>query len=503
MTNPRPEYPLEALTPEAVSSSASSTDSFSSATGSPIKENSDDEIHSLLSPAKLDHGDQSSLANLCVNAIRFLCVDAINHVNSGHPGICMGMAPAAFVLFDKHMNFNPRNPNWPNRDRFVLSAGHGSMLLYAMLFMYGYESISLDDIKQFRQLGSKTPGHPECAETPGVEVCSGPLGQGLCNAVGIAMAEAHVASAYNRPDCAIVDNYTYCIAGDGCLMEGLTAEACSLAGHLQLGKLIVLYDDNHMSIDGCTDLAFTEDVGKRFESYQWQVLHVKDGNRDLSAINSALWKAKQCSDKPTLIKISTTIGYGAPNKGNTPGIHGSAVGDKETRAAKEALGYEYAPFEIPFLAMKHFRRKKLIGALLEKSWQDTLEQYSSRFPDQAELFRKQVLDGTCSPNVELELRKTALLSRNKAQATRKHSKLILNAIAQQLPSFVGGAADTSPSTLTDLECSKDFTKSNRMGRNIRFGVREHAMAAIANGIALSGYSLRPFCATFFVFSGAS
>lgn len=295
--------------------------------------------------------EQFALANLCINTVRFLCVDAINHANSGHPGVCMGMAAAAFVLFDNHMKFNPLNPRWLNRDRFVLSAGHGSMLLYSLLHLYGYESISMTDIKEFRKLHSRTPGHPECTETAGVEVCTGPLGQGISNAVGIAVAEAHIASIYNRPGFPIVDNFTYCIVGDGCMMEGISAEACSLAGHLKLGKLIVLYDDNHISIDGSTDLAFTEDVGKRFEAYGWQVLHVREGSTDIASIDRAIHIAKQCTDKPTLIKVSTVIGFGSPNQQNTAKVHGSALGSQETSETRKALNYEYDAFEIPSPAL--------------------------------------------------------------------------------------------------------------------------------------------------------
>eukprot|EP00178_Gracilaria_changii_P002689 TRINITY_DN1399_c0_g1_i1.p1 TRINITY_DN1399_c0_g1~~TRINITY_DN1399_c0_g1_i1.p1 ORF type:complete len:736 (-),score=93.54 TRINITY_DN1399_c0_g1_i1:930-3137(-) len=465
-----------------------------------VSVSSDEEIADKFQVSNYSTSEQLALANLCVNSIRFLCVDAINHANSGHPGMCMGMAAAAFVLFDNHMKFNPSNPSWRNRDRFVLSAGHGSMLLYSLLYLYGYPSVSLEDIKQFRKLNSTTPGHPECTETAGVEVCTGPLGQGISNAVGIAIAEAHMASVYNRPGLPIVDNYTFCMAGDGCMMEGISAEACSLAGHLQLGKLIVLYDDNHISIDGSTDLAFTEDVGRRFEAYGWQVLHIKDGCTDVAALDRAILAAKQCSNKPTLIKVSTVIGYGAPNLQNTAAVHGSAIGEKETDAARKVLKYEYEPFNVPAPAMEHLRRKVKAGASQESSWCSILEEYKASYPVLHEQFSKQVVNHELPKAASVILRKTAFTLRDKSQATRKHSKAVLNAIAPVVPNLIGGSADTSPSTLTDLDCSEDFTSECRTGRIIRFGVREHAMGAISNGMSLAGYNLYPFCSTFFVFT---
>ncbi|MEM9769287.1 MAG: transketolase, partial [Cyanobacteria bacterium P01_D01_bin.71] len=282
-----------------------------------------------------------SLEALCVNSIRFLAIDAVQKANSGHPGLPMGAAPMAYVLWDQVMRFNPKNPQWFNRDRFVLSAGHGCMLHYALLHLTGYDSVSLDDIKQFRQWGSVTPGHPENFETPGIEVTTGPLGQGICNGVGLAMAEAHLASRFNKPDATIVDHYTYVILGDGCNMEGVSGEACSLAGHLGLGKLIALYDDNHISIDGSTDIAFTEDVSKRFEAYGWHVLHVENGNTDLEGIGKAIAEAKSVTDKPTMIKVTTTIGYGSPNMADTAGVHGSPLGNDEIKLTRESLGWNY------------------------------------------------------------------------------------------------------------------------------------------------------------------
>ncbi|MBD2021787.1 transketolase, partial [Leptolyngbya sp. FACHB-36] len=270
-----------------------------------------------------------SLEELCINSIRFLAIDAVEKAKSGHPGLPMGAAPMSFVLWDKFMRFNPKNPYWFNRDRFVLSAGHGSMLQYALLYLAGYDSVTIDDIKQFRQWDSRTPGHPENFMTPGVEVTTGPLGQGICNGVGLAMAEAHLAATFNKPDATIVDHYTYVILGDGCNMEGVSGEACSLAGHLGLGKLIALYDDNHISIDGDTEVSFTEDVGKRFEAYGWHVQVVSDGDTNLEAIQQAIETAKSVTDKPSLIKVRTTIGYGSPNKANTAGVHGAALGGDE------------------------------------------------------------------------------------------------------------------------------------------------------------------------------
>lgn len=462
---------------------------------------SDNCISSSTNGSPYNTFEQKALANVCINSIRFLCVDAINNANGGHPGICMGMAAAAFVLFDNHLKFNPSNPQWLNRDRFILSAGHGSMLLYALLFLYGYDSLTLEEIKSFRKLGSRTPGHPECTVTQGVEVCTGPLGQGICNAVGIAISEAHMASVYGRPGHPVIENYTYCIAGDGCLMEGMSAEACSLAGHLKLGKLIILYDDNHISIDGSTDLAFTEDVSMRFESYGWQVLHIQHGNTDISQIDEALGVAKKCSGKPTLIKITTTIGYGAPTKGNTASAHGSALGEDETTATRKALNYEYDPFEIPSPAIEHFRKKVATGNGLERSWHEMVKDYQRLFPEVYAQFTKEVLQGDAPSKVDEALRSAAFENREQRIATRRYSKTMLNTIAPLFSNLIGGAADTSPSTLTYLDCSKDFTHSHRIGRNIRFGVREHAMGAIANGISLSGYNLRAFCSTFLVFSG--
>jgi transketolase len=329
-----------------------------------------------------------SVEKLCINSIRFLAIDAVEKAKSGHPGLPMGAAPMAFVLWDQFLRFNPKNPKWFNRDRFVLSAGHGCMLHYALLHLCGYDSVSIEDIKQFRQWGSSTPGHPENFETDGIEVTTGPLGQGIANAVGLALAEAHLAATYNKPDCRLVDHYTYVILGDGCNMEGISGEACSIAGHWGLGKLIALYDDNHISIDGSTDVAFTEDVSKRFEAYGWHVIHVKDGNDDLSAIAAAIEEAKKVTDKPSMIKVTTTIGYGSPNKANTAGVHGAALGSDEVKLTRENLGWDYEPFALPEDAVAHMNKAIERGASYEAEWESTWAQYKAKYADEAAEFER-------------------------------------------------------------------------------------------------------------------
>lgn len=473
----------------------------------------------------------ASLKEDCVNAVRFLCVDAIELANSGHPGTPMGIAPAAFVLFDKHMRFDPKDPTWPNRDRFVLSSGHASMLHYALLHLYGYD-LSLDDLKRFRQIGSTTPGHPENTITPGVEVTTGPLGQGFCNAVGFAIAEAHAAAIYNRPSYPLISNYTYCIMGDGCVMEGMTAEAASLAGHLRLHKLIVIYDDNAISIEGSTDLTFTEDVSTRFRSYGWNVLYVPDGDTNLDAISSAIEQARSQSPetgRPTLIRVRTTIGFGSPRKAATAAVHGSALGADELAATRENLGWKYKPFEVPVHVQAHFQRRNTAGAALRSEWHRMLRAYGAAFPALAKQFadlndgfssdqdmeaemcadtlqssQRRPMEATNgSMAVDDVLLRTALrLSSpgSKEMATRNYSHAMLNALADLCPGLIGGSADVSPSTLTRLDRFGDFSASTPDGRNIRYGVREHAMGAITNGLALSGYGLVPYCSTFLVFS---
>ena len=435
----------------------------------------------------------------CINAIRFLAIDGVEKAKSGHPGMPMGMAPSSYVLFKKFMKFNPKNPDFVNRDRFVLSAGHGSMLLYALLYLFGYDSVSLDDIKQFRQYGSVTPGHPENFETKGVEVTTGPLGQGICNAVGIAMAEAHMEGTYNKSDAKIIDNYTYCIMGDGCHMEGISGEACSLAGHQGLGKLIALYDDNHISIDGSTEISFTEDVGARFEAYGWQVINVTNGNTDLGALEKAIADAKACTDKPTLIKVTTIIGYGSPNKSDSHDCHGAALGASEVAATREMLGWEHAPFDLPQNVVDHYREKIAEGAAVEAEWNKSFAAYKAKYPELAAQFETLVLKGEIPASVENALVDTAM-AMPEAKSTRQLSQIMLNTIAPELPSFIGGSADLAGSNLTIIKGYGDFQKATPEGRNLRFGVREHGMGAICNGIALAGYNIIPYCATFFVFT---
>jgi transketolase len=438
-----------------------------------------------------------SLEELCINSIRFLAIDAVEKAKSGHPGLPMGAAPMAYVLWDKFLRFNPKNPQWFNRDRFVLSAGHGCMLQYALLYLTGYDSVTLEDIKQFRQWGARTPGHPENFETPGVEVTTGPLGQGIANAVGLAMAEAHLAARFNQPGATVVDHYTYAILGDGCNMEGVSGEACSLAGHLGLGKLIALYDDNHISIDGSTDISFTEDVAKRFEAYGWHVQHVENGNTDLEAIANAIAAAKAVTDRPSMIKVTTTIGYGSPNRQNTAGIHGAALGGDEIKATRENLGWSYGEFEIPADAFSHMREAIERGASLQAEWEATLATYRTQYPAEAAEFER-LLSGQLPEGWADAL--PAYTPADKALATRKNSEVTLNALAPALPELIGGSADLTHSNLTELKISGSFQKGAYENRNLRFGVREHGMGAICNGIALHNSGLIPYCATFRVFA---
>jgi len=438
-----------------------------------------------------------SIDELCINAIRFLAVDAIEKAKSGHPGLPMGAAPMAFTLWDKYMKFNPKNPKWFNRDRFVLSAGHGSMLQYALLYLMGYDSVTIEDIKQFRQWESATPGHPENFLTAGVEVTTGPLGQGIANGVGLALAEAHLAATFNKPDATLVDHYTYVILGDGCNMEGISGEAASIAGHWGLGKLIALYDDNHISIDGSTDVAFTEDVSKRFEAYGWHVLHVEDGNTDLAAIAKAIEAAKAVTDKPTMIKVTTIIGFGAPNKSDTAGIHGAALGTDEVAATRSNLGWDYAPFEIPQDVLDYTRKAIDRGASYEAEWNQALAQYKTKYPAEAATFER-MISGQLPDGWADNL--ASFTPADKGLATRKYSEECLNALAPALPELIGGSADLTHSNLTELHCSGDFQKGAYQNRNVHFGVREHAMGAICNGMALHGSGLIPYGATFLIFT---
>jgi len=450
------------------------------------------------------------LTGLSINAVRFLAVDAIEKANSGHPGLPMGGAAMSYVLWMRHLKHNPANPKWVDRDRFVLSAGHGSMLLYAMLHLMGYD-ISLEDIKEFRKWGSKTPGHPEYPHTPGVEVTTGPLGQGISNAVGMAIAEAYLSARYNQPDKKIVDHYTYTIAGDGDLMEGVSAEACSLAGHLGLGKLIVLYDDNNISLAGSTNLSFTEDVGKRFESYGWHILEVKDGN-DTDAIDRALGKAKAEKNRPSIISVRTQIGYGAPTKAGRYQSHGAPLGEEEVKKAKENLRWPVdQDFFIPGEVLKHMRSALDSGRERESQWNSSFEDYSVVCPDLAAEFER-IMKGELPEGWDSEL--PHYEKDTKDVSTRKVSESVMQSLALVMPELIGGTADLNPSTLAWVKGYGDFENPDDVpegvqgsvggewsykGRNIHYGVREHAMGAITNGLALHG-GIIPFTGTFFTFS---
>ncbi|TYQ29690.1 transketolase [Pseudanabaena sp. UWO310] len=435
-----------------------------------------------------------TLETLCINSIRFLSIDAVEKAKSGHPGLPMGAAPMAFVLFDQFLKFNPKNPKWVDRDRFVLSAGHGCMLQYSLLHLTGYDSVTIEDIKQFRQWGSSTPGHPENFETAGVEVTTGPLGQGVGNAVGLAIAEAHLAARFNKPGHNIVDHYTYVILGDGCNMEGIASEAASLGGHLKLGKLIMLYDSNSISIDGSTDLAFTEDVGKRYEAYGWHVVKVADGNEDLDAIAKALAEAKSVTDKPSLIVVTTTIGYGSPKKAGTAGVHGAALGGDEVAATRANLGWEYEPFDVPADALSRFRQAIDKGAKAEAEWNERFAAYEKAYPAEAAEF-KRIMAGELPEGWEKALEPVA----QKETSTRLLSEACLNALSPVLPEFLGGSADLAHSNMTYVKGLADFQYGSYEGRNFRFGVREHGMGAIMNGMALHGGTI-PYGATFLVFA---
>jgi len=433
----------------------------------------------------------------CVNAIRFLAADAIQRANSGHPGLPMGAAPAAYVLWQRFLRHSPRNPRWLNRDRFVLSAGHGSMLAYALLHLAGYDSMPMSEIERFRQWGSRAPGHPENAVTAGIEVTTGPLGQGIANAVGIAIAEAHLAARFNKPGLPLVDHRTFVLMGDGCMMEGISHEACSLAGHLKLGKLVAIYDDNRITIDGPTSLAFTEDVTRRFEAYGWRVLSVEDGNSDLAAIEAALDAATRDDGRPCLVRVHTTIGFGAPKKANTADAHGSPLGAAEIEAARKALGWEHAPFSIPDDVRAHMGAAAERGQALEKAWLGLVAEHRRAHPEDAAAFAALV---SGEPPRDLETALPSYQPGDKAAATRSHSGTCLNALAKILPGLIGGSADLAPSNKTLIKGSPDFSAESRAGRNLRFGVREHAMGAICNGLALHGSGLVPYCATFLVFA---
>ena len=435
------------------------------------------------------------LDELCVNTLRMLSAEAVEKAKSGHPGLPMGAAAPAYVLWTRFLKHNPQNPLWPDRDRFILSAGHGSMLLYSLLHLTGYD-LSLEDLKNFRQWAGRTPGHPERLHTPGVECTTGPLGQGFANGVGLALAEAFLAAHFNRPGHKIVQHYIYALVSDGDLMEGITHEAASLAGHLKLGKLIYLYDDNHISIEGNTDLAFTEDRLGRFKAYGWHTQQVMDGN-DLVAIEHAIQSAQEKKEHPSLIAIRTQIGFGSPNRQNTPGVHGEPLGANELVLTKNNLGWPAEPgFYIPPEAMEHFRTAVQKGSRLETEWRQSFEAYERKYPDSAREWQEWLV-GRLPADWEQTL--PFFKPDPKGQATRTASGTILNALAAKIPNLIGGSADLAPSNKTWIKASAAFQPGDHGGRNIHFGVREHAMAGILNGLALHG-GLIPFGGTFLIFS---
>jgi transketolase len=438
--------------------------------------------------------NDQQLQEKAINAIRFLSADAVEQANSGHPGLPMGTAAMAYTIWIRHLRFNPSNPKWSNRDRFILSGGHGSAMLYSLLYLTGFD-LPLDELKRFRQWDSLTPGHPEYGLTPGVETTTGPLGQGFANGVGMAIAEAHLAAHFNRPGHSVIDHHVYAIVTDGDLMEGVASEAASLAGHLQLGKLIYLYDDNRISIDGSTDIAFTEDRAARFESYGWHVQKVADGN-DVAAIDAAIQAAKQ-DPRPSLIVCRTHIGYGLPTRQDTPEAHGQPPGEKELNGAKENLGWPLEPrFFVPDDVLQHFRQSVTRGAELEQDWNTTLASYQSAFPAEAAQMKSQ-LAGELSQDWENEL--PVFPADPKGMATRSSSGKTINALAIKLPALMGGSADLAPSNNTLISGSPDFQAATPEGRNMRFGVREHGMGAIVNGMAYH-QGIIPYGATFMVFT---
>ncbi|HLS20478.1 MAG TPA: transketolase, partial [Bacillota bacterium] len=431
---------------------------------------------------------------LSINTIRTLAIDAIEKANSGHPGLPMGAAPMAYTLWTEFMNHSPKNSSWFNRDRFVLSAGHGSMLLYALLHLSGYD-VTIDDLKQFRQWGSNTPGHPEVLDTDGVEATTGPLGQGIAMAVGMAMAEAHLAATYNKEQYPIIDHYTYALISDGDIMEGISHEAASLAGHLGLGKLIALYDSNDISLDGELNKAFSEQTKNRFEAYGWQVLYVEDGN-DIDEIRQALKKAKDNVNQPTLIEVKTVIGYGSPNKSGSSASHGAPLGTDEVVLTKDYYKWQHEDFFVPEKVYDDFDEKIVNrGKQLENDWNNLFSAYEKEYPQLAKSLQL-AMAGELPADWDEQL---PSFDEQTNEATRVTSNTVLNAIAQSVPNFIGGSADLASSNNTMIKDSNDFSKSNYAGRNIWFGVREFAMAAALNGMALHG-GLKVYGGTFFVFS---
>ncbi len=436
----------------------------------------------------------AAIEDLCINTVRILAADAVQKANSGHPGTPMGLAPVGHVLWTKAMNYDPQNPNWPNRDRFVLSAGHACMLQYSFLHLTGYD-ITLNDIKKFRQLHSKTAGHPEYGLLDGIEVTTGPLGQGFANGVGMAIAQQYLAARYNKPGFNLFDYKIYAICSDGDMMEGVTSEAASVAGHLKLGNMIYIYDDNHISIEGNTALTFDEDVAKRFEAYGWHVQVLNDGN-DVRAIAEAIKKAKEETSRPSLIKIRTHIAFGSPNKVDTAGAHGSPLGEEEVKLVKKNFGFDPDQyFEIPDKVLNYYREAGKAGVQKEKQWSDLFKKYKNEYPDLAneyELFSSGRLPGDWKE-------KLPVFSGEEKMATRKASGKVLNAIADKLPMLIGGSADLAPSTDTLLEKYPSFSAEKRDGRNFHFGIREHSMGAILNGMAVTK-GIIPYGATFLIFS---
>ena len=437
-----------------------------------------------------------NIDEMSINAIRVLSADAIQKANSGHPGLPLGTAPTAYELWTNHMNYNPADPEWENRDRFVLSGGHGSMLLYSLFHLLGIGNLSLDDVKNFRQMGSKTPGHPEYGHTVGVEATTGPLGQGMAMAVGMAMAEAHLASVFNKDGYNVVDHYTYVLGGDGCMMEGISSECFSLAGTLGLSKLIVFYDSNNISIEGSTDIAFTEDVVTRFKAFGFQTIEVEDGN-DLEAIGKAIEEAKADKTRPSLIKVNTLIGYGCPAKQGKASAHGEPLGVDNVAALKENINWPCkGDFEVPKEVYDHYKELADNMAKAEDKWNELFAAYVEKYPEMKELWDN-YFDGYDMSDLFNSDEYWA--KGDKPEATRSTSGTILNMIKKAMPNLIGGSADLAPSNKTNMKDAGDFSKDNYAGTNLHFGVREQAMAAIGNGLALHG-GLKAFVATFFVFS---
>ena len=431
------------------------------------------------------------IKNLTVNTIRVLSAEAIQKANSGHPGLPMGAAPLAYSVWADNMIHNPFNPKFTNRDRFVLSAGHGSMLLYSLLHLFGY-GLTIEDLKNFRQLNSKTPGHPEYNHTPGIETTTGPLGQGVANAVGMALAESHLSAKFNREGFPVVDHYTYAICGDGCMMEGIESEAASFAGTMGLGKLILLYDDNEISIEGDTDITFRENVGKRHEAQGWHVIHVQDGN-DIGAINKAIKKAKKVTDKPSLIVCKTIIGYGSPLAGKHD-CHGAPLGNVNLDATKKTLNWSCAEFTVPEEVKQHMAKLAAKGKRAESKWKRMFKAYKAAYPELASEYETYLKNKM--PDL---INNEDLFKFDKPDATRNTSFTVLNKLANIIPNLIGGSADLAPSNKSNMKNKGEYSAENRLGTNLHFGVREHMMSAVSNGICLHG-GLNAYCATFFVFS---